>query len=271
MAVSKRVRYEVLRRDGFTCRYCHSAEAELTVDHVIPRALGGTDEPSNLVAACRDCNAGKSSTKPDESLVSDVKQEALAMGMALRRALDEKADELAKAKRRVGRIAKHWEETAAVAGCPWASMDPDWRLSVIRWQAVGVKDQIIEDAIDMAFSRNKVPPKAKWKYTCGIIWRTLEDSVARATGGGVKPEEGRNACGHCLACRNQEDPYYAGYCLVYDPPVEESIVCDVCGRADCLYAYGYDEGIQAGMQYEFSQHHEAIKHYRECPEVGHGS
>ena len=39
MAVTKRTRYEVMRRDNFTCRYCRSTEGELTVDHVTPVAL----------------------------------------------------------------------------------------------------------------------------------------------------------------------------------------------------------------------------------------
>lgn len=62
MAVSKRLRFEILRRDGFKCRYCHAAEVLLAVDHIKPIALGGSDHPSNLVASCDDCNTGKSST-----------------------------------------------------------------------------------------------------------------------------------------------------------------------------------------------------------------
>lgn len=40
MAVSKRTRFEVLRRDDFTCRYCRSKDSELHVDHVTPVSLG---------------------------------------------------------------------------------------------------------------------------------------------------------------------------------------------------------------------------------------
>jgi 5-methylcytosine-specific restriction endonuclease McrA len=67
MTVSKRARYEVLRRDNHTCRYCggKAPDVALTVDHVTPVALGGTDGPGNLVAACRDCNAGKAASHPD--------------------------------------------------------------------------------------------------------------------------------------------------------------------------------------------------------------
>lgn len=86
MAVSKRTRFEVLRRDNFTCRYCRSAEGELTVDHVTPVALGGTDDPSNLVAACRDCNMGKASTRPDDSTVANVADDAIRWAAAIKQA-----------------------------------------------------------------------------------------------------------------------------------------------------------------------------------------
>lgn len=93
MAVSKRTRYEVLKRDNHTCRYCGATapDAVITLDHVLPVALGGSDDPSNLVAACRDCNAGKSSTTPDAPLVEDVKQADLKWGRAMARAAELRA------------------------------------------------------------------------------------------------------------------------------------------------------------------------------------
>ena len=57
MAITKRTRFEVLRRDKYTCRYCRSADGELTIDHVTPKALGGHDEPGNLVAQILDGDA----------------------------------------------------------------------------------------------------------------------------------------------------------------------------------------------------------------------
>lgn len=64
MAVSKRLRYEILRRDNHTCRYCGASapDVPLRVDHVTPVALGGSDKPENLVTSCEPCNSGKSST-----------------------------------------------------------------------------------------------------------------------------------------------------------------------------------------------------------------
>lgn len=59
--ISPRLRWTILERDGFKCRYCgRTAEAAaLHVDHIIPVAQGGTNHPDNLAASCSDCNLGK--------------------------------------------------------------------------------------------------------------------------------------------------------------------------------------------------------------------
>lgn len=64
-----RMRFLVLQRDGFRCRYCGRGPDDgtvLQVDHVFPRAHGGTDSMENLVTACRECNIGKSDILLDE-------------------------------------------------------------------------------------------------------------------------------------------------------------------------------------------------------------
>ena len=50
---------EILRRDNFTCQYCGKTAPQLTIDHIIPRSLGGELKWSNLVAACPACNHRK--------------------------------------------------------------------------------------------------------------------------------------------------------------------------------------------------------------------
>lgn len=57
---------EVLERDGARCRYCGSAKHP-TIDHVVPKSRGGSDEPANLVVACRSCNARKGDRTPGEA------------------------------------------------------------------------------------------------------------------------------------------------------------------------------------------------------------
>lgn len=63
-------------RDTWLCAYCGEAPIE-HIDHVHPRALGGTDSPENLVGACATCNTSKGAKplfewRPDLSeLVTD--------------------------------------------------------------------------------------------------------------------------------------------------------------------------------------------------------
>jgi len=61
-ALSKRVRFEIFKRDGFRCVYCGATPltVALHVDHVEPVAGGGGNETFNLVTACANCNLGKS-------------------------------------------------------------------------------------------------------------------------------------------------------------------------------------------------------------------
>ena len=50
----RKIRAAVLDRDQWTCHWCSKPAA--TVDHVIARMDGGSDDPSNLVACCSRCN-----------------------------------------------------------------------------------------------------------------------------------------------------------------------------------------------------------------------
>jgi hypothetical protein len=67
--VSKKLRFEILKRDGFACGYCGATpqQRELHIDHKIPVSDGGTDDPDNLVTACADCNRGKGPQALDAS------------------------------------------------------------------------------------------------------------------------------------------------------------------------------------------------------------
>ena len=62
MAISKRTRFEIFKRDDFTCKYCgrKSPQTILEIDHIIPKSKNGPDDEMNLVTSCFDCNRGKS-------------------------------------------------------------------------------------------------------------------------------------------------------------------------------------------------------------------
>lgn len=64
VCVRKDLRLAVYLRDSFRCVYCcgdlHAAHpTDITLDHIVPQADGGTNEPSNLVTACRACNCSR--------------------------------------------------------------------------------------------------------------------------------------------------------------------------------------------------------------------
>lgn len=56
------VREYLLTKWAHRCAYCDATDQRLEIDHVIPRARGGTDRVSNLVLACRRCNQEKGSS-----------------------------------------------------------------------------------------------------------------------------------------------------------------------------------------------------------------
>ena len=49
----------VLGIHGEKCFYCGAVNERLQLDHVVPRSRGGSDDPSNLVPACKPCNTSK--------------------------------------------------------------------------------------------------------------------------------------------------------------------------------------------------------------------
>jgi len=52
-------RRSILARDNYTCQYCGQKAKELTIDHVIPKRMGGPTSWENLVCCCRKCNTKK--------------------------------------------------------------------------------------------------------------------------------------------------------------------------------------------------------------------
>lgn len=59
--VSASLRFKILERDHFKCAYCgaNPQETSLHIDHKLPVSDGGTNELSNLITACAECNLGK--------------------------------------------------------------------------------------------------------------------------------------------------------------------------------------------------------------------
>ena len=176
MAVSKRLRYEVLRRDNHACRYCGATapEARLTVDHVVPTALGGTDEPSNLVTACSDCNSGKAASAPDAPLVADVEADSLRWAAAMARAAEAQAKDRDFVRQVLAWFDEIWLDWHTDFDGSPIPRPVGWQDSIERFHSLLLDLNVIEEALQIAM-RSKTPAERKWRYFCGICWRRIDE------------------------------------------------------------------------------------------------
>lgn len=177
MAVSRSLRFQILRRDNHACRYCgrSAPEVKLTVDHVVPETLGGSDHPSNLVTACADCNGGKSATPPDAATVAQVADDAARWAAAQQMVAEQMLGQRSKHEAMAERFDKAWQ---LQGDYPRPST---WRRSVDTFLAAGLPIEILIDCVHAAHQTQKVSKGDAFRYMCGIAWsrvRTMREEVA---------------------------------------------------------------------------------------------
>lgn len=117
-SISKNIRFELFKRDSFKCQYCGASAPDvlLQVDHIKPISKGGTDDLTNLITACADCNVGKrDKTLDDKSVIAkqraqleklQERREQLEMMMAWREELRNITEET------VDRLCSYWDDLA---------------------------------------------------------------------------------------------------------------------------------------------------------------
>lgn len=189
MAVSKRLRYEILRRDNHTCRYCGASapDVPLRVDHVTPVALGGTDTPDNLVTSCEPCNSGKSSATVDSAVVAGVSDDALRWAAAMTQASDNLLDQETPKLEYRDAFLGEWNRWGHGKGETRKAVElpGDWKASVERFRIAGLPIWMWADIVDASMGNEKVLQVNKFKYCCGIAWNRvteLQDEARRIVG-----------------------------------------------------------------------------------------
>jgi hypothetical protein len=62
-------RLNIFKRDGFRCQYCNIGlnHKTATIDHIIPKSMGGILSYLNCITACFDCNNQKGNRKLDDT------------------------------------------------------------------------------------------------------------------------------------------------------------------------------------------------------------
>lgn len=175
MALSKSRRFEVFKRDSFTCQYCgrRPPEVVLEVDHIHPRSLGGGDDELNLLTACYECNRGKAAKllaevapRPDADLAFlEVQQETAEM-RHYQEALVVKEEMM---RRGIGLLQALWQDCAGEA-IDWHPADTLVRQFINRYSP-----QVVEAAF------RDVAPKVASGYISarGSKWVAYLWSVMR--------------------------------------------------------------------------------------------
>jgi len=74
-----KMRYEIFKRDNFSCKYCgrdvENDKIKLHLDHIIPVSKGGKDIPTNLNTSCSECNLGKYDRLQSKCYIEVIKNE----------------------------------------------------------------------------------------------------------------------------------------------------------------------------------------------------
>lgn len=170
--LSKSLRFEIFKRDGYRCVYCGitALNAVLHVDHVEPVARGGTNDPSNLVTSCRDCNLGKSAVPLEERKLraAFVNEEEREHGEQLRAFLAVQR-EIAGAKREAEELVLE----------RWQDLLGDWPDSLPRQLPRALRDVGLDPVLEAVEVVARNPslrrPLDQVRYFCGVIRRRREE------------------------------------------------------------------------------------------------
>ena len=169
--LSKKIRFEIFKRDSFTCQYCGNTPPHviLEVDHIKPVAGGGLNDIDNLVTACFSCNRGKSSNslKSIPQSLSD-KAAFIAESEAQLRGYQE----ILESKRQ--RIEDElWRVAEVIApGSTEKGIPRDWASSIKRFNKMLGIHTVLE-AAEIALARFPFGGKNAFLYFCGICWKEI--------------------------------------------------------------------------------------------------
>lgn len=172
ISTGKRQRFRIFSRDGYTCRYCGAQPPNVTlqVDHVIPVAEGGTDDDSNLITACKDCNAGKSKFLLSKVVPTDSDNLRIAQELKEQIDLATIAKDAAKSRMELREVlAKYW---AQVFNNYEPKHDEISRLVSLAWE---FGPDVVMDWIDQTNARGIYGWKAV-QYLGGIAKNHRSDS-----------------------------------------------------------------------------------------------
>ena len=121
-SLSKKIRYEVLKRDNFSCQYCGKTAPNvvLEIDHIHPVSKNGESDLLNLITSCFECNSGKG-----DRLISD--------GSALERQVSQ-LKEINERREQLELLLKWKEELLSLSDKSLKAIVDVWEREVSPWK-----------------------------------------------------------------------------------------------------------------------------------------
>jgi len=171
-SISKRVRFEVFKRDNFTCQYCSAKPplVPLEIDHIVPVSKGGGNSIDNLLTACFDCNRGKSNIELDNI------PQALADKVEMVKLAQEQYKQYGRILKKRDKIMNSdidsVEAIFQLFYLKWAFNDK-FRISVKKFiQSLGIEE--VQDSMERACRKVNLDADNVLKYFCGICWGKIK-------------------------------------------------------------------------------------------------
>lgn len=151
-SLSKKIRFEVFKRDKFQCQYCgkKAPDVVLEVDHIDPVANGGTNEIINLITSCFDCNRGKKARLLTDDTVIQKQRKQLEI-------IQERREQLELMLEWKKSLTEFEDEKVTMVSDYWASMMSPYSLNENGLKSLDklIKNFPIEDILEAIDIANK--------------------------------------------------------------------------------------------------------------------
>ncbi len=174
-ALSKKLRFEVFKRDSFKCQYCGRGAPEvlLHVDHIKPVKDGGENDMLNLVTSCQDCNLGKGARRINDKTVLEKQRHELEELQQRREQLEmmmQWRDELEEIKDQAGNYAI--EKYEKLFNCTLSAYGEE----ILKKEVAQFGLTNVLEAMDITSLRSNIPPNDRMRYMAGICWNKIKES-----------------------------------------------------------------------------------------------